>query len=151
MAVMEQGPHQMSHRDQLHITGLGHASMGMNFGGPIDATLGSTRTSQSATGSDILDRTSHELKLEKKQYFTLRTYRIRKNASSSNNSSMPRRAFCDMRLHKPLRRPDMSEKTSKASSAELLQDAGYSVERAQIGIVFLDEVDKIGAVLVYIS
>lgn len=29
---------------------------------------------------------------------------------------------------------------------KLLQDAGYSVERAQIGIVFLDEVDKIGAV-----
>lgn len=25
-------------------------------------------------------------------------------------------------------------------------DAGYSVEKAQIGIVFLDEVDKIGAV-----
>lgn len=29
---------------------------------------------------------------------------------------------------------------------KLLQDAGYSVERAQVGIVFLDEVDKIGAV-----
>lgn len=29
---------------------------------------------------------------------------------------------------------------------KLLQDAGYSVDRAQIGIVFLDEVDKIGAV-----
>lgn len=30
--------------------------------------------------------------------------------------------------------------------AKLLQDANYSVERAQTGIVFLDEVDKIGAV-----
>lgn len=29
---------------------------------------------------------------------------------------------------------------------KLLQDAGHSVERAQTGIVFLDEVDKIGAV-----
>lgn len=29
---------------------------------------------------------------------------------------------------------------------KLLQDASYSVDRAQIGIVFLDEVDKIGAV-----
>lgn len=29
---------------------------------------------------------------------------------------------------------------------KLLQDAGYSVEKAQVGIVFLDEVDKIGAV-----
>jgi hypothetical protein len=29
---------------------------------------------------------------------------------------------------------------------KLLQDAGFSVDRAQIGIVFLDEVDKIGAV-----
>lgn len=27
-----------------------------------------------------------------------------------------------------------------------MQDANYSVERAQTGIVFLDEVDKIGAV-----
>jgi ATP-dependent Clp protease ATP-binding subunit ClpX len=30
--------------------------------------------------------------------------------------------------------------------AKLLQDANYSVDRAQTGIVFLDEVDKIGAV-----
>lgn len=30
--------------------------------------------------------------------------------------------------------------------AKLLMDANYSVERAQTGIVFLDEVDKIGAV-----
>lgn len=30
--------------------------------------------------------------------------------------------------------------------AKLLQDANYSVDRAQMGIVFLDEVDKIGAV-----
>lgn len=30
--------------------------------------------------------------------------------------------------------------------AKLLQDANYNVERAQSGIVFLDEVDKIGAV-----
>jgi ATP-dependent protease Clp ATPase subunit len=30
--------------------------------------------------------------------------------------------------------------------AKLLQDANYNVERAQMGIIFLDEVDKIGAV-----
>lgn len=30
--------------------------------------------------------------------------------------------------------------------AKLLQDANYNVEKAQQGIVFLDEVDKIGAV-----
>jgi len=30
--------------------------------------------------------------------------------------------------------------------SKLLQDANYNVERAQTGIVFLDEVDKIGAV-----
>jgi len=30
--------------------------------------------------------------------------------------------------------------------AKLLQDANYNVEKAQTGIVFLDEVDKIGAV-----
>lgn len=28
----------------------------------------------------------------------------------------------------------------------VFSDAGYSVDKAQIGIVFLDEVDKIGAV-----
>ena len=30
--------------------------------------------------------------------------------------------------------------------AKLLQDANYNVDRAQMGIIFLDEVDKIGAV-----
>ena len=35
---------------------------------------------------------------------------------------------------------------SESVVAKLLQDANYNVERAQTGIIFLDEVDKIGAV-----
>lgn len=44
--------------------------MGLNFGGPFDANVGS-RNGQTASGSDILERTSHELKLEKSNILLL--------------------------------------------------------------------------------
>ncbi|KAJ8973253.1 hypothetical protein NQ317_019528 [Molorchus minor] len=145
MAVMEQGPHNISHRDQLHITGLGHASMGMNFGGPLDSTLGSTRSSHAVTGSDLLDKTTHELKLEKSNILLLGPTGSGKTLLAQTIAQcldVPF-AICDCTT---LTQAGYVGEDIESVIGKLLQDAGYSVDRAQIGIVFLDEVDKIGAV-----
>nr|CAI5832262.1 unnamed protein product [Callosobruchus analis] len=99
MAVMEQGPHNITHRDKLfffsdqfHITGLGNTNMNF-FGAPFDNVGGKTLLAQ--TIAQCLD--------------------------------VPF-AICD---------------------CTTLTQAGYvgeDIESAQVGIVFLDEVDKIGAV-----
>ncbi|KAK9745766.1 C-terminal, D2-small domain, of ClpB protein [Popillia japonica] len=126
MAVMEQGPHHnFTQRDLLHITGMGH-------GGTMGFTLQNTASdtnpnrSSSAVGSDILDRTSHDLKLEKSNILLL-------GPTGSGKTLLAQTiAQC---LDVPFALCDCTT----------LTQAGY-VERAQIGIVFLDEVDKIGAV-----
>ncbi|XP_074034822.1 caseinolytic protease chaperone subunit [Leptinotarsa decemlineata] len=140
MAVMEQGPHNITHRDQPHITGLGNASLGMSFG-----TVDSSRTSQSSTGSDILDRTAHELKLEKSNILLLGPTGSGKTLLAQTIAQcldVPF-AICDCTT---LTQAGYVGEDIESVIGKLLQDAGYSVEKAQVGIVFLDEVDKIGAV-----
>lgn len=55
--------------DLLHITGMGQGPVGISFS-PTEPPYSKT-TSQSAVGSDILDRTTHELKLEKSNILLL--------------------------------------------------------------------------------
>lgn len=55
--------------DLLHITGLGQNNMGINFNNPTSE--GAATRIQPTTGSDILDRSSHELKLEKSNILLL--------------------------------------------------------------------------------
>lgn len=56
--------------DQLPIAGLGNGGIGFNFNGAFESPI-SSRPGQAITGSDILDRTSHELKLEKSNILLL--------------------------------------------------------------------------------
>ncbi|XP_066251348.1 ATP-dependent Clp protease ATP-binding subunit clpX-like, mitochondrial [Euwallacea similis] len=144
MAVMEQGPHQnMTHRDLLHITGMGQSPMGISFS-PTEPPYSKT-TSQSAIGSDILDRTTHELKLEKSNILLLGPTGSGKTLLAQTIAQcldVPF-AICDCTT---LTQAGYVGEDIESVIGKLLQDAGYSVDKAQIGIVFLDEVDKIGAV-----
>ncbi|CAH1953796.1 unnamed protein product [Acanthoscelides obtectus] len=144
MAVMEQGPHNITHRDQFHITGLGNANMNF-FGAPFDNVAGSTTRSQAATGSDILERTTHDLKLEKSNILLLGPTGSGKTLLAQTIAQcldVPF-AICDCTT---LTQAGYVGEDIESVIGKLLQDAGYSVDRAQVGIVFLDEVDKIGAV-----
>ncbi|XP_030752560.1 ATP-dependent Clp protease ATP-binding subunit clpX-like, mitochondrial isoform X2 [Sitophilus oryzae] len=138
MAVMEQGPHQnMTHR------GMAHSSMGLSFS-PTEPPYSKT-TSQSAVGSDILDRTTHELKLEKSNILLLGPTGSGKTLLAQTIAQcldVPF-AICDCTT---LTQAGYVGEDIESVIGKLLQDAGYSVDKAQIGIVFLDEVDKIGAV-----
>ncbi|CAH1183913.1 unnamed protein product [Phaedon cochleariae] len=142
MAVMEQGPQNVTHRDSPHITGLGNATLGMNFGA-FESSLG-PRTTQ-PTGSDILERTSHELKLEKSNILLLGPTGSGKTLLAQTIAQcldVPF-AICDCTT---LTQAGYVGEDIESVVGKLLQDAGYNVEKAQVGIVFLDEVDKIGAV-----
>nr|AEE62975.1 unknown [Dendroctonus ponderosae] len=138
MSVMEQGPHQnMTHR------GMGQAPIGLSFS-PTEPPYTKT-TSQSAIGSDILDRTTHELKLEKSNILLLGPTGSGKTLLAQTIAQcldVPF-AICDCTT---LTQAGYVGEDIESVIGKLLQDAGYSVEKAQIGIVFLDEVDKIGAV-----
>ncbi|XP_065156652.1 ATP-dependent Clp protease ATP-binding subunit clpX-like, mitochondrial isoform X1 [Atheta coriaria] len=142
MAVMEHGPHtSFSHRDLPPMTGIG--SLGsMNF----NMAAGQQQPTESRTGgSDILDRTTHELKLEKSNILLLGPTGSGKTLLAQTIAQcldVPF-AICDCTT---LTQAGYVGEDIESVIGKLLQDAGYSVDRAQIGIVFLDEVDKIGAV-----
>lgn len=58
--------------DLLHITGLGQNNVGTNFNNTTSESVGTRMAPPvSTTGSDILDRTTHELKLEKSNILLL--------------------------------------------------------------------------------
>ncbi|XP_068910318.1 ATP-dependent Clp protease ATP-binding subunit clpX-like, mitochondrial isoform X2 [Tenebrio molitor] len=136
IAVMEQGLHQnVTHR------GLGHGNViGANLSGQDSTHRGSP-----TTGSEILDRTTHELKLEKSNILLLGPTGSGKTLLAQTIAQcldVPF-AICDCTT---LTQAGYVGEDIESVIGKLLQDAGFSVDRAQIGIVFLDEVDKIGAV-----
>lgn len=140
MAVMEQGPHHnFTHR------GMGHSnsSLGFNFQNTQSDTTTTVR--HAPLGSDILDQTSHDLKLEKSNILLLGPTGSGKTLLAQTIAQcldVPF-AICDCTT---LTQAGYVGEDIESVIGKLLQDASYSVDRAQIGIVFLDEVDKIGAV-----
>jgi len=140
--------------DLLHITGLGHSNnaLGVNNFAHHTTFLGNengepeTATLKSPTrGSDVLDSKFNELRLEKSNILLLGPTGSGKTLLAQTIARCLEVPFaiCDCTT---LTQAGYVGEDIESVIAKLLQDANFNVERAQQGIVFLDEVDKIGAV-----
>ncbi|XP_023315094.1 ATP-dependent Clp protease ATP-binding subunit clpX-like, mitochondrial isoform X2 [Trichogramma pretiosum] len=140
--------HPFTHRDLLHISSIGN-SLGVGFQ-QVPPTNEQQQQkpppgSQTVPGSDILDSKHHQLKLEKSNILLLGPTGSGKTLLAQTIAQcldVPF-AICDCTT---LTQAGYVGEDIESVIAKLLQDANYVVDRAQMGIVFLDEVDKIGAV-----
>jgi len=132
-----------SRNDLLHISGIGHTMMSSS---PTEVPRAAPNPSQSHhPGSELLDKKTHELKLEKSNILMLGPTGSGKTLLAQTIAKcldVPF-AICDCTT---LTQAGYVGEDIESVISKLLQEANYSVDRAQTGIVFLDEVDKIGAV-----
>lgn len=159
-------PQGLTNRDLLHIAGISqsHALGVGGFQNTPDHPQHQQQNSQeqmngqggpggakqqaagiNAHGSDILDATTHKLRLEKSNILLLGPTGSGKTLLAQTIAlclDVPF-AICDCTT---LTQAGYVGEDIESVIAKLLQDANYNVEKAQTGIVFLDEVDKIGAV-----
>ncbi|XP_025157424.1 ATP-dependent Clp protease ATP-binding subunit clpX-like, mitochondrial isoform X4 [Harpegnathos saltator] len=136
--------HPFTHRDLLHISGVGNP-LGVGYQHVNMGNEHKSSGSQSVPGSDILDSKQHQLKLEKSNILLLGPTGSGKTLLAQTIAQcldVPF-AICDCTT---LTQAGYVGEDIESVIAKLLQDANYVVDRAQMGIVFLDEVDKIGAV-----
>lgn len=147
-----------NHSHELfHLSGLspGNALGVTNFNNLNDSTQQSSHHSNnnlntdlnknSSKGSDLLENKGHELKLEKSNILLLGPTGSGKTLLAQTIAKcldVPF-AICDCTT---LTQAGYVGEDIESVIGKLLQDANYNVEKAQQGIVFLDEVDKIGAV-----
>ncbi|XP_058500915.1 ATP-dependent Clp protease ATP-binding subunit clpX-like, mitochondrial isoform X2 [Solea solea] len=105
----------------------------------------SQQTPPEKRGGEVLDSTNTEIKLEKSNIILLGPTGSGKTLLAQTLArclDVPF-AICDCTT---LTQAGYVGEDIESVIAKLLQDANYSVEKAQQGIVFLDEVDKIGSV-----
>ncbi|XP_061825676.2 ATP-dependent clpX-like chaperone, mitochondrial isoform X2 [Nerophis lumbriciformis] len=105
----------------------------------------SQQAPQERRGGEVLDSTHVEIKLEKSNIILLGPTGSGKTLLAQTLArclDVPF-AICDCTT---LTQAGYVGEDIESVIAKLLQDANYSVEKAQQGIVFLDEVDKIGSV-----
>lgn len=152
-AVMEAPSQQptFTHRDLLHIAGIGHtgSALGVSFQQQQQQQtpqfLYENNGKRNSAGSDILDVKTHLLRLDKSNILLLGPTGSGKTLLAQTVAQcldVPF-AICDCTT---LTQAGYVGEDIESVISKLLQDAVYSVDRAQQGIVFLDEVDKIGAV-----
>ncbi|XP_039989655.1 ATP-dependent Clp protease ATP-binding subunit clpX-like, mitochondrial isoform X2 [Xiphias gladius] len=105
----------------------------------------SQQATQEKRGGEVLDSTHTDIKLEKSNIILLGPTGSGKTLLAQTLArclDVPF-AICDCTT---LTQAGYVGEDIESVIAKLLQDANYSVEKAQQGIVFLDEVDKIGSV-----
>merc|ERR1719517_414903 len=154
MAEQTNGRSLPTHRDLLHIAGMGSSlGVGFNPGSPDprqqaaaegEQAQGYTGSAQQQ-GSDILEATTHHIKLEKSNIMMFGSTGSGKTLLAQTIAKcldVPF-AICDCTT---LTMAGYVGEDIESVVGKLLQDAGGDVSRAQQGIIFLDEVDKIGAV-----
>lgn len=145
----------MGRTDLLHISGIGHTigntpgtelpPKGHLTGAGNSGSGGGAHYAHSDSGSEILDKQNYEVKLEKSNILMLGPTGSGKTLIAQTIArclDVPF-AICDCTT---LTQAGYVGEDIESVISKLLQDANYNVERAQTGIVFLDEVDKIGAV-----
>uniref|UniRef100_A0A6B2E6X0 Putative atp-dependent clp protease atp-binding subunit clpx n=1 Tax=Phlebotomus kandelakii TaxID=1109342 RepID=A0A6B2E6X0_9DIPT len=135
----------LARNDLLHISGIGHTMMSSSPSEMPRAAPPQGQPAANASGSVLLDKQTYELKLEKSNILMLGPTGSGKTLLAQTIAKcldVPF-AICDCTT---LTQAGYVGEDIESVIAKLLQDANYSVERAQTGIVFLDEVDKIGAV-----
>uniref|UniRef100_A0A0B7B554 AAA+ ATPase domain-containing protein n=1 Tax=Arion vulgaris TaxID=1028688 RepID=A0A0B7B554_9EUPU len=119
--------------------------------GPLGPAINNQQSQANATGeeaakkSDILDAGIQEIRLEKSNILMLGPTGSGKTLLAQTLArclDVPF-AICDCTT---LTQAGYVGEDIESVIAKLLQDANYNIEKAQQGIVFLDEVDKIGSV-----
>ncbi|GFO37832.1 ATP-dependent clp protease ATP-binding subunit clpx-like protein [Plakobranchus ocellatus] len=146
-------PHTFSPRDMLQIavTGpLGPNAMGgqqqsTQVGGIPSDEMGPGGAGGPGKKSDILEAGTHQMQLEKSNILMLGPTGSGKTLLAQTLArclDVPF-AICDCTT---LTQAGYVGEDIESVIAKLLQDANYNVDKAQQGIVFLDEVDKIGSV-----
>merc|ERR1719266_732386 len=107
-----------------------------------NGTVDEASRSANTQGSDILDAKSHDMRLEKSNIMMF--------GSTGSGKTLLAQTIAKC-LDVPFAICDCTTLTMagyvgddiESVVAKLLQDANYNVDRAQMGIIFLDEVDKI--------